>query len=135
MPDGLRAELRRSYRCGCDGEAWPRLPYRVTLAVLESDAGEQVLTSCSEATGTRPATCPWASFADPYVAEVIRAHRWWKAGELSTRYGRVPLRIVEGIEVYDAALNAVQVHDMREDREKRADEARKRETSLLVQSR
>lgn len=64
------------------------------------------------------------------MSEVIRAHRWWKVGELSTRYGgRVPERLAWGLEVYDAALNTVQCHDMREDREKR--EAERRERELL----
>jgi hypothetical protein len=48
---------------------------------------------------------------------VIRAHRHWKVGELSALYpDGVPEALRFGIEVYDAALNAIQVTDMREDR-------------------
>lgn len=100
----------------------------MTLRVLEDDPGERILTDCQEASGERPSGCPWASFADPFIVEVIRAHRWWKAGELSTRYGGlVSARIVWGIEVYDSALNGVQVYDMRLDREKREEERREQE--------
>ena len=100
----------------------------MTQRELDQDPGEQVLRSCEAASGERPTACPWRAFADPYVSAVIRAHRWWKVGELTTRYGdRVPERIAWGVEVYDAALNAVQVHDMREDREQREMERREAE--------
>lgn len=127
MPDELRAELRRSFRCGCGGEGWDRKPYRVTLAVLDTDPGEQILAGCERATGVRPDSCPWASLSDPFVREVMRAHRWDATGQLDARYGgHCPERIWWGVGVYAAALNAVQVHDMREDRKAREAEARER---------
>ena len=65
----------------------------------------------------RPETCPWSAISHPYSQAVIRAHRHWKVGELSALYpDGVPEALRFGIEVYDAALNAIQVTDMREDR-------------------
>ena len=81
-------------------------------------------------TGIEPVSCPWRAFSDPYVAEVLRAYRWWKAGQLESRYpGGVPAPIASGVEVYDSALNSVQVVDMRADREKREAERKEREAN------
>ena len=78
------------------------------------------------ACGMRPAGCLWSAFRDPFVGEVIRAHRWAAWGELASRYGgRVPERVMWGVEVYDAALNSVRSRDMRDDAEKRRIEAEK----------
>ena len=47
---------------------------------------------------------------------MLRAHRHWKVGELSTIYPEgVPEALRFGIEVYDAAVNAIQVADIRAD--------------------
>lgn len=75
----------------------------------------------------RPHGCPWAALSNPYVVEVIRARKWWENGAIDARYPNgVPAAIAEGIDIYDAALNAVQVNDSREDREEREREARER---------
>lgn len=112
-------------RCSCAGERFDLDDVRVTMG--EGDPAEAILDGCEEATGERPRGCPWRAYADPYVAEVLRAYRWWKAGQLEARYaGDVPASIAWGVEVYDAALNSVQVHDMREDREKREAERKAR---------
>jgi hypothetical protein len=114
-------------RCPCGGE--------VPSALREApEAGhviaETLLDDCEAATGERPSGCPWRAFADPYVAEVLRAHRWWKSGQLATRYPTgVPAPIAWGVEVYDVALNTVQVVDMRADREKRDEARREREAN------
>lgn len=85
---------------------------------------------CEAATGERPSGCPWRAFADPYVGEVLRAYRWWKAGQLETKYpAGVPAPIAWGVEVYDSALNMVQVVDARADREKREVERAEREAN------
>lgn len=114
-------------RCECSGERFGLDAIREAPEfghVLADAIGD----NCEEATGERPAGCPWRAFADPYVGEVLRAYRWWKAGQLETRYaGAVPASIAWGVEVYDAALNSVQVVDMRADREKREADARDRE--------
>jgi hypothetical protein len=67
----------------------------------------------------RPDTCPWRAISHPYSQAVIRAHRHWKVGELSALYpDGVPEALRFGIEVYDAALNAIQVADIRADRDR-----------------
>jgi hypothetical protein len=126
LPAELRVSLRRSFRCPCSAEYVS--PHRITGSVLEEDAGEQELSACEELTGSRPDGCPWRVLSDPWVSEVVRAHKWFKEHQLETRYGGAPpSSIVWGVEVYDAALNSVQVHDFREDSEEREKQARERE--------
>lgn len=125
MPPDLRRELRKSFRCPCSGERFDRRPYRLTQADLESDPGEQVLRFCEEASGMRPTGCPHRALSDPYVLEIISAHRYGK-GALAEKYGGPPPAwVIEGVETYDAALNVVQVHDIRADRAEREEAARK----------
>ena len=114
-------------RCPCSGE---RYDDEIRVTTGDGDIAEAILDGCEEATGERPSGCPWRAFSDPYVAEVLRAYRWWKAGQLESRYpGGVPAPIASGVEVYDSALNSVQVVDMRADREKREAERKEREAN------
>lgn len=92
----------------------------------DGDPSEQILSGVERAAGDRPDGCPWRVFRDPFVAEVLGAHRWWKAQQLSTRWPDPPLALLRGLEVYDAALNAVQVYDLRKERERREAENRAR---------
>ncbi len=95
----------------------------------EDDPSEQVLAGIERATGGRPDGCPWRAFEDPFVGEVLRAYRHWKAGQLALVWGAAPpAALMRGLEVYDAALNAVQAHDIREERKKR-DAQREQELS------
>ncbi len=128
MSGELGRKLREGYRCDCDGRD------RVVRVcdVGDGDPSEQILAAIEVATGDRPDGCPWRSFRDPFVAEVLSAYRWWKARQLSTRWPDPPVALLRGIEVYDAALNAVQVHDLRKEREKRETAARERELSRQV---
>lgn len=81
---------------------------------------EKAYSSVEEATGDKPDGCPWASLSSPFVSEVLRARGWREHGQLEHRYpDGVPNVIVDAIDVYDAAYNATQVHDLREDRKKR----------------
>lgn len=117
LGESFRQRLRDSYVCDCGPRTVP--VGRLTSARLDTDPGEKILSECEEATGTRPSGCPWRALRDPYVAQVVRSHRWWKAGQLADRWGgEIPASIVWGIDVYDAALNAVLAHDAREDRKK-----------------
>jgi hypothetical protein len=52
------------------------------------------------------------------VGAVRAAYRWWKSGQLGHR-GELPAALVDGLSVYDGALNATQVHDMRAEQEAR----------------
>lgn len=124
MPGPTGAALRAGYRCDCDG-------VERTLRVCSGadDPSEQILTGIERATGERPDGCPWRAFDDPYVGEVLRAYRWWKAGQLALRWPDPPVALLIGLEVYDAALNAVQAHDSREERKRRETEAKERELS------
>lgn len=85
-----------------------------------NDGVEQVLTSLERITGTRQTACPWRAYEDPFVAEVLRAHRHWKERQLHLVWGHdPPAALMRGIEVYDSALNAIRANDIHEDREKR----------------
>lgn len=99
--------------------------------MLEHDPGESALEYMRDATGLRQTGCPWRAMRDPYVASVLRAYRHWKTGQLEARYGRrIPVALIEGIEIYDAALNAVQVTDSREDRAERKAESERMRREL-----
>lgn len=91
---------------------------RWTANALEHDEAEGVLRRCGEASGLRPETCPWWALRDPYVSAVRAAYRWWKTGQLGDR-AHLPAALVDGLATYDGALNAVQVFDLRAERENR----------------
>lgn len=96
----------------------------------ESDPSEQIFAGVEAATGTRGSACPWRAFRDPFVAEVLRAYRHWKERQLSLVWGTAPpAALMRGLEVYAAALNGTQAHDIREERKRRERENRERELS------
>lgn len=78
-----------------------------------------------KAVGSSTQGCPWQAYRDPFVGAVLRAYRHWKEHQLSLLYPCPPHALIVGIEVYDAALNAVQAHDIREEREARERERAK----------
>ena len=89
-------------------------------ADLEMDAGETILAGVERATGVRPDGCPVRTLRDPFVAAVVRAHRPYAKGELAARHGRsMPIALAAGVDCFYAALNAIEVADMREDKAER----------------
>lgn len=87
-----------------------------------------ILASCEEATGSEPAGCPWAAMRDPFVLEVIQAHRWSESGQLDVHYpSGIPNVVKLGVEWWAGAVSSVQTHDIREDRRRRAREEAERE--------
>lgn len=111
--------------CDCDGK-------RRTLRVIEVGGGDpstQMLEGIEAATGNREVACPWRAFRDPFVSEVLSAYRHWKQRQLALVWGPdPPAALMQGLEVYDAALNGVQLHDARKERERRE---RERERAKL----
>lgn len=67
----------------------------------------------ADASGFRQTTCPWRALHEGFVAAVLEAHRWWVKGALSL--DTIPEALRRGINVYDGALNSVQVHDLRKE--------------------
>lgn len=66
------------------------------------------------------------------MGEVLRAYRHWKERQLSLVWGPAPpAALMRGIEVYSAALNGTQAHDIREERKRRE---REREQDLNKQA-
>jgi len=98
----------------------------------KEDGGEQILASIERATGSRPHGCPWRAFEDPFVAEVLKAYRWFKANQLSVVWPNPPAALIRGLEVYDAAVNAVQATDIRDERERREKERREQKLNARV---
>lgn len=102
--------MRASYACDCMGERHVgRESPRMTDGVL--DVIENV-------TGARPPSCPWSAFRDPLVQDVVSAYRFFESGQLSITVGDdPPPRIVEGVAHYHAAVQHIQMDDMRRQRE------------------
>lgn len=113
-------------RCACGPESHHLSPLRVIKG--DADLGEQTSEEIERGCGERPSRCPWLELSDPFVTEVVRARKWWVNGELDEKYPHgVPNVIVMGVEIYDGALNGIQVYDVREDREARRLEQQKRD--------
>lgn len=58
-------------------------------------------------TGTPVDTCPWRAFADPFVARVLNAYRFFESGQLSFALPDPSHRLVEGLAFYHAVDNRV----------------------------
>lgn len=99
------------------------------MHVLRDDPVTQLRAGSEKAVGSSTQGCPWKAYRDPFVGAVLRAYRHWKEHQLGLLYPDPPAALIAGIEAYDAALNAVQAHDIREEREVREKERRKREMS------
>lgn len=97
------------------------------MCAERDDPSEQILSGIERATGGRPEGCPWQAFRDPFVGAVLRAYRWFRSGQLAVAYPDLPAALARGLEVYDAALNAVQAYDIREERKRREAERQERE--------
>lgn len=130
----MRDRLRESYACDCGPRLVPA--GRLTHCDLAEDAGEYNLRLAEDATSVRPESCPWKALRDPFVAEVIRAHRWFKERQLETHYGGdVPADITWGVETFEAALQSVRSADTRLDKEERELEARVRKAKADADAR
>ena len=92
--------------------------------MLDSDSGEQILRGIERATGTRPEGCPHRAVSDPFVQACLRSLRWFRTGELAARWGgQLPAALALGVECLAAAVDAIEVADMREERARREAEA------------
>lgn len=130
--------LRRSWRCPCG--SWAHKPGRTVqleahLAAYDPysaetvtephDPGEQIIRELQNITGVRMPGCPYRVFDDPFVGEVLTAHKHWRQGVLDV--GRQPAAIVSGVETYDSALNLIRNHDMQKRADDLEEERRQRE--------
>ncbi len=105
--------LRRSYRCDCV-ERWDARSGRITLPVLEADLAEQAFRGIESDTGTKPDGCPWRALRDPFVRQVLHVYPAWKTG-----HDVNPARLRNAVQAYHAALNAIEVADMKRERKRR----------------
>jgi len=83
----MRAEIRRAYRCPCDGRSH-RQHGRVVSRRARAVLGE--LAAVEKLTGSRPNACPWAGFYDPEVALVLQAYDFFLEGQASEFWGNDP---------------------------------------------
>lgn len=75
-------------------------------------------------TGTRAETCPWWSFHDPLVADVITCHPFFESGQLEFIAGRNPPAVlVSAIALYQSALARVASYQRREKESQRGHDA------------
>lgn len=105
-------------------ERWDLRPGRVVTLPVEADPAEHQLERIEQDTGVRLSECPWRALRDPFVSAVVKAHRSFTKGA-GTRLGPwSPAALVLGVECFDAAINAIEVADMKADR---AEAERKRD--------
>lgn len=109
----MRASWRAGWACPCSGAVEPK-PDRFI---------ESVKVRLKTLTGYAPDTCPWTAFANPVVADIINAHRWYDTGQVNLFLGNdPPAHLVAGLELYVSALQSTRADRM--DRE--AEERKKR---------
>jgi len=76
-------------------------------------------------TGDRPHTCPWWSYKDPDVVEVLNAYDWFESGQCAEHWGPDPeWWLVEGVRHYHRVLGRVRADAMRLERETKSSPAR-----------
>lgn len=85
-----------------------------------------MLDQIERVTGHRPPTCPWRSFSDPLVGEVLSLYR---AVGGATENGAVPAlalphdpphRVWQGLNAYASAVSLIRAEDARLAREQRS---------------
>jgi hypothetical protein len=64
------------------------------------------------------------------VIAVLNVYPWHKSQQLFARMPRCPEALVRGIQVYEQALNAIQSHDIRAERERMDAESEQRARDL-----
>lgn len=113
----MRREIRRSYRCPCEGERWPPgREHRHPVGAAAIGALSVVRTVCGE----EPPECPWHAWSDPEVAAVVSAWHWYDKGQLSTLLGDDPPHwLVEGVRVFGSALEAARADVQEQERRAR----------------
>lgn len=68
--------------------------------------------------GARPITCPWRTYEDPLVADVIHLRSKAKAKALTTRRD-IPQRTLDALAAFESAMNACRHEKHALDRKKR----------------
>ena len=76
-------------------------------------------------TGERPDTCPWRSFQEPLVSDVLRAYGLFESGQMAIWLGADPPNVVvEAVVFYHATVNRVRAD--RDERERKQREMRRK---------
>lgn len=95
---------REAWGCDCDGvrrEAIIRGPHACGLHA-HLDAMERITQQPS------PRGCPWRSYYDPLVREVVRLAAFYDSGNLAAVLtDRTPAVVVDGLAVFRSAQQAV----------------------------
>lgn len=129
----MRAEVRRAYRCPCDGLSHRQAGRTVSRRAAAVDGQ---LAAIEAATGDRPEHCPWWSFHDPDVAAVLRCYDAIAGDDRSDELLRQlwgedpPWWLVLGLAHYRRVLGSVRAESRRQEREER-ERARKRKLPQL----
>lgn len=92
---------------------------------MNAEKAEGSLAIVETMTGTRADTCPWWSFRDPLVADVLHCYAFFESGQLAFAAGRNPPAIlVAAIECYHAAVGRARDYLRREREANRDHDAR-----------
>lgn len=113
--------IREVFRCDCDGVSHKRMggfsPVDNYPAARNAQSyAENTLSNCEEAARCTPPMCPWRSFEEPIVYEVLRAYR-----DCSGAMGGVqpalllaknpPRYLLDGLRWYCATLDKISDYD------------------------
>lgn len=103
------------YGCDCDGVRREPLD-----GGREGEAVRASLRTIERVTGFRPPTCPWRSFYEPIVREVMEIAWTVDDGNLSAALGPDPDAVlVEAMGVYRRSLSVTRADDAQIEREER----------------
>lgn len=78
-----------------------------------------ILSTVEAWTGTRPLTCPWQAFYDPFVQRVLKAYRFYREGQIGWAIPNPSARMVAAIGFYDTAAKSCEAKRMEREAEER----------------
>ena len=76
-----------------------------------------IFSTIEDWTGTRPISCPWSAFFDPFVKRVLFAYRFFVEGQVAWASPDPSARLVAGVACYDAAAKACESKRAEQQRE------------------
>jgi len=95
--------LRQSYKCDCDGVSHLLAGNIVDPTLVMANGLRKAI---EKTTGVAPNTCPWRSFYSEDMRQVLRAHRWFKEGQLESYLPNPPHWLIEALTVYNSAFES-----------------------------
>ena len=85
---------------------------------------EGISTVMDKVVGSKPVTCPWRTYNDPLLIDVMQLRAKAKAKALTTRRD-IPQRTLDALAAFESANNACRYEKMERDRKAREAESAK----------